>query len=62
MPPESASLGNLLADSQSSLLSGGWWVSLFPGLVILLASMAVGTLGEWWRDRRNPRWRSELQL
>ncbi|MGH3564677.1 MAG: ABC transporter permease [Pseudonocardia sp.] len=62
MPPESASLGNLLADSQSSLLSGGWWASLFPGLVILLASMAVGTLGEWWRDRRNPRWRSELQL
>ncbi|MGH3941815.1 MAG: ABC transporter permease [Pseudonocardiaceae bacterium] len=62
MPPESASLGNLLADSQSSLLSGGWWASLFPGLVILLASMAVGTLGEWWRDRRHPRWRSELQL
>lgn len=62
MPPEAASLGNLLADSQSSLLAGGWWASLFPGLVILLASMAVGTLGEWWRDRRNPRWRSELQL
>ncbi len=62
MPATSPSLGNLLAESQSTLLSGGWWASFFPGVVILVGSMAVGTLGEWWRDRRNPRWRSELEL
>ncbi len=62
MPATSPSLGNLLAESQATLLSGGWWASFFPGAVILAGSMAVGTLGEWWRDRRNPRWRSELEL
>lgn len=62
MPQTSPSLGNLLAESQQTLLSGGWWASFFPGAVILVASMAVGTVGEWWRDRRNPRWRSELEL
>lgn len=62
MPAHQASLGNLLADSQQSLLLGAWWASLLPGLLVFLASLSVGTLGEWWRDRRNPRWRSELQL
>ncbi len=62
MPATSPSLGNLLAESQATLLSGGWWASFFPGAVILVGAMAVGTLGEWWRDRRNPRWRSELEL
>ena len=33
-----ASLGNILADGQRSLLAGGWWIALFPGLAILLAS------------------------
>ncbi|MGH8905423.1 MAG: ABC transporter permease [Egibacteraceae bacterium] len=62
MPAHQASLGNLLADSQQSLLLGAWWASLLPGLLVFLASLSVGTLGEWWRDRRNPRWRSELEL
>jgi peptide/nickel transport system permease protein len=62
MPATSPSLGNLLAESQATLLSGGWWASFFPGVVILLGAMAIGTLGEHWRDRRNPRWRSELEL
>jgi peptide/nickel transport system permease protein len=62
MPPHQASLGNLLAGSRSSLLLGAWWASFFPGMLIFLASMSVGTLGEYLRDRHNPRWRSELEL
>ncbi len=62
MPPHQASLGNLLADSRKTLLAGGWWATFFPGALIFLTSMAVGTLGEYWRDRHNPRWRSELEL
>lgn len=62
MPPHQASLGNLLADSRQTLMVGGWWASFFPGAFIFLASMAVATLGEYWRDRHNPRWRSELEL
>ena len=37
-----ASLGNILADGQRSLLAGGWWIALFPGLAILLASATIG--------------------
>lgn len=62
LPPHQASLGNILADGRRSLLIGGWWSTVFPGLMIFLVTMAVGTLGEYWRDRHNPRWRSELEL
>ena len=57
-----ASLGNILADGRGSLLAGGWWVALFPGLAILVAAMAIGTLAEYWREHLHPRWRSELEL
>jgi peptide/nickel transport system permease protein len=62
MPPHQASLGNLLAESRQTLLIGGWWTVFFPGALIFLAALAVGTLGEYWRDRHHPRWRSELEL
>ena len=57
-----ASLGNILADGQRSLLAGGWWIALFPGLAILLASTTIASLAERWRERLHPRWRSELEL
>jgi peptide/nickel transport system permease protein len=62
LPPHQASLGNVLADGRRSLLAGGWWPSLFAGLMIFLVSAAIGTLGEYWRDKTHPRWRSELEL
>ncbi|MDA0169089.1 ABC transporter permease [Solirubrobacter taibaiensis] len=62
LPAHEASLGNILADGQRSLLAGGWWIALFPGLAILLAAVAVGTLAERWREHLHPRWRSELEL
>lgn len=62
LPPHQASLGNVLASGRQSLFVGGWWTTLFPGLMIFLFTISVGTLGEYWRDRQNPRWRSELEL
>lgn len=62
LEPHRASLGNLLADSQQALLLGGWWVSLFPGLVLVVAAMTIGTIAEYWREHLHPRWRSELEL
>lgn len=62
MPPHQASLGNLLADSRQTLLTGAWWTVLFPGAFIFMAAMAIGVLGDYWRDRSHPRWRSELEL
>lgn len=62
LPPHQPSLGNLIAAGQRSLLTGAWWISVFPGFLILIASVAFGTLGEYWRDRHQPRWRGELEL
>lgn len=62
LPPHPPSLGNLIAAGQRSLLAGAWWISVFPGLLILIASVAFGTLGEHWRDRHQSRWRGELEL
>ncbi len=62
MPPHEPSLGSLLHESRQTLLTGGWWLAAFPGAAIFLAAAAVGTLGEYWRARLHPRWRSELGL
>lgn len=60
LPPHLASIGNMLNDAQRSLLIGGWWMSLAPGLVLVITTLAVAGLGGVWRDRLNPRRRSEL--
>jgi peptide/nickel transport system permease protein len=62
LPPHQASLGNILADSQRSLLAGGWWVGAFAGAAILLVALAVAAIGEHGREKLHPRWRSELEL
>lgn len=62
MPPSQPSLGNILAESRATVHQGAWWHALFPGLAIFIAALCVATLGEYWRDRHHPRWRSELEL
>lgn len=61
LPAGDPSLGTLVAAGQGALLEGGWWIVLFPGAVIVLASLAVGSIGEWLRERSQPRWRTELE-
>lgn len=62
LPPHLASLGNMINDGQRSLLAGDWWSSLFPGLFILVPTLALSAIAQHVRDRANPRWRSELVL
>ena len=62
LPAHEASLGNILADGQRSLLAGGWWIALFPGWRSCWPRLTIGTLAEHWRERLHPRWRSELEL
>lgn len=61
MPPHQPSLGSLLAESRQTLLTGSWWLVVFPGATIFGAALAIGMLGEYWRARLHPRWRSELE-
>lgn len=41
-----ASLGNLLSDATSLLMIGAWWLSVLPGLAILLVTIGVNLLGD----------------
>ncbi|MFF0431080.1 ABC transporter permease [Streptomyces sp. NPDC004327] len=62
LPSHQASLGNLVQTARSSLLTGAWWPTLFPGLLLILPTLALAGLAGAWRDRLNPRRRSELML
>ncbi|MFD8274569.1 ABC transporter permease [Streptomyces flaveolus] len=62
LPTHTASLGNLIQGARGSLLAGQWWPTLFPGLFIIVPTLAVAGLAGAWRERINPRRRSELML
>jgi peptide/nickel transport system permease protein len=56
-PPTSPSLGTLIRVGNSYLFSGEWWITVFPGLMLVTISMSVNLLGDWLRDALNPRLR-----
>ncbi|MEZ3181189.1 ABC transporter permease [Streptomyces pimonensis] len=62
LPAHTASLGTLIQDARGSLLAGQWWPTLFPGLFLIVPTLAVAGLAGVWRERINPRRRSELAL
>ncbi|MBO7937585.1 ABC transporter permease [Streptomyces sp. S9] len=62
LPTHTASLGTLIQNARGSLLAGQWWPTLFPGLFIIVPTLAVAGLAGAWRERINPRRRSELML
>lgn len=44
--PPDPSWGSVLADGKDMILVGGWWATLFPGLVILIAVLSLNILAE----------------
>ncbi|MFD5555737.1 ABC transporter permease [Streptomyces sp. NPDC127068] len=62
LPTHQASLGTLVQTARGSLLAGDWWPTLFPGLFIIVPTLAIAGLAGVWRERLNPRRRSELML
>ncbi|MFD9369954.1 ABC transporter permease [Streptomyces sp. NPDC060020] len=62
LPAHQASLGNLVQSARGSLLAGDWWPTLFPGLLLIVPTLAIAGLAGAWRERLNPRRRSELTL
>jgi peptide/nickel transport system permease protein len=56
-PPTSPSLGTLIRVGNDYLFSGEWWITLFPGLMLVLIALSVNLLGDWLRDALNPRLR-----
>ncbi|WP_210485953.1 ABC transporter permease [Microvirga antarctica] len=57
MPPTYPSLGTLIRIGNEFVFSGIWWIALFPALVLVLLVLAVNVVGDWLRDRFNPKLR-----
>jgi peptide/nickel transport system permease protein len=54
MPVTSPSLGTLIRVGNDFLLSGEWWITIFPGAVLVMIALSVNLLGDWLRDALNP--------
>ena len=57
VPPTSPSLGTLISNGNQFLFSGEWWMTVFPGVTLVLIALSVNLLGDWLRDALNPRLR-----
>jgi peptide/nickel transport system permease protein len=57
VPPTSPSLGTLIRIGNDFLFSGEWWITIFPGIMLVLIALSVNLLGDWLRDALNPRLR-----
>ncbi|MBV9329638.1 MAG: ABC transporter permease [Chloroflexi bacterium] len=54
--PPTPSWGNMVLDGVEPIRAA-WWVAFWPGLTILVVVMAINLLGDWLRDRLDPRQR-----
>ncbi len=57
VPPTSPSLGTLIRVGNDFLFSGEWWITVWPGLMLMVIALSVNLLGDWLRDALNPRLR-----
>ncbi|GLQ06724.1 ABC transporter permease [Sneathiella chinensis] len=57
VPPTTPSLGTLIRIGNEYLFSGEWWITIFPGITLVILVLAVNLLGDWLRDALNPKLR-----
>ncbi len=57
VPPTTPSLGTLIRIGNEFLFSGEWWITIFPGVMLVLIALSVNLLGDWLRDALNPKLR-----
>jgi peptide/nickel transport system permease protein len=57
VPPTQPSLGTLIRIGNNFLFSGEWWMTIFPGLALVILVLSVNLLGDWLRDALNPKLR-----
>lgn len=55
-PPQPA-WGLMLFEGKSGLMTGFWWLSIFPGVCIMLVVLAANLLGDWFRVWSDPQLR-----
>ena len=55
LPQTEPSLGLLIANGFEYMLSGKYWISIFPGIALLLTIVSINLVGDQLRDVLNPR-------
>jgi peptide/nickel transport system permease protein len=60
LPPTQPSLGTLIRSGYDLLFAGVWWVTILPGLVLIVVLITVNVLGDALRDALDPRLAREL--
>jgi peptide/nickel transport system permease protein len=57
VPPPQPAWGLMLSDGKQSLMVGRWWLSVLPGLCIMLMVLSANLLGDWLRVKLDPQLR-----
>jgi peptide/nickel transport system permease protein len=55
MPITRPSLGSLINSGFEFIFSGSWWITLFPGIFLVVLILVINLLGDWLRDVLNPK-------
>jgi peptide/nickel transport system permease protein len=55
VPPTSPSLGTLIRVGNDFILSGEWWITIWPAVALIVIVLSINLLGDWLRDALNPR-------
>jgi len=55
MPVTRPSLGSLIRSGFEYIFSGSWWITMFPGVLLVLFVLVINLLGDWLRDVLNPK-------
>ena len=55
MPITKPSLGSLIRSGFEYIFSGSWWITLFPGVLLIIFILVILLLGDWLRDVLNPK-------
>jgi peptide/nickel transport system permease protein len=57
VPPPEPAWGLMLSDGKQSLMVGRWWLSVLPGVCIMLMVLSANILGDWLRVKLDPQLR-----
>ncbi len=56
IPPPTAVWGSMIADGRNYITTA-WWITLWPGLAVMVVVLAFNLFGDWLRDTLDPRLR-----
>jgi peptide/nickel transport system permease protein len=57
VPPPKPAWGLMMADGKKGLMVGYWWLTVFPGICIMLMVLSANLLGDWLRVKLDPQLR-----